>query len=136
MITGLAHVCLAAKDLAETERFYCAGLGLKKAFDFIRNGRIIGFYLEVAKGSFIEVFQEAECDGRANSPIRHVCLEVDDIDGIGRALVKAGFEVTPKLLGADHSWQSWTTDPSGVRIEFHHYTASSSQITRENCVLA
>jgi lactoylglutathione lyase/glyoxylase I family protein len=135
MIKGFAHVCLSATDLAAVERFYCGGLGLKKAFDFIRNDRVIGFYLELSQGEYIEVFQRDEIDVKANSPIQHFCLEVDDMEQIGLRLTENGYDVTQKKLGADKSWQMWTTDPTGVRIEFQQYTDRSSQITHENCML-
>lgn len=135
MIKSIAHLCLAARDLAVTERFYCGGLGLKKAFEFIRENRVIGFYLEVAPGSYIEVFHQDVLDPHAKGPIQHFCLEVDDIDQVARRLAEHGYETTAKTLGADHSWQMWTQDPAGVRIEFHQYTRQSCQITRENCLL-
>ncbi len=135
MIKGIAHICLAAKDLAAVERFYCGGLGMKKAFDFIHSDQVIGFYLEVCPGAYIEVFQQDAIDTQAKSPIMHLCLEVDDIMQVGQRLVENGHEATEKKLGADHSWQMWTTDPSGVRIEFHQYTAQSCQNTHENCLL-
>ena len=116
MIKGLAHICLSATNLAAVESFYCSGLGLKKAFDFIREDQIIGFYLEVSPSSFIEVFLADEIDAEAKGPIRHVCLEVDDIEQVGRKLTAAGHAATQKILGADQSWQIWTTDPSGVKI--------------------
>lgn len=74
-------------------------------------------------------------DTKANGPIRHFCLEVDDIEQVRRRLTENGYEVTDKKLGADQSWQLWTTDPSGVRIEFHQYTDRSSQVTHEDCML-
>lgn len=135
MIKGLAHVCLLATDLAATEHFYCNGLGLKKAFEFIRNDRVVGFYLELAQGAFIEIFQSDEIKAQPKNPIQHFCMEVDDIEQTGLQLTRNGYEATQKKLGADQSWQLWTTDPSGVRIEFHQYTERSSQITRENCIL-
>ncbi|MEI6809281.1 MAG: VOC family protein [bacterium] len=134
MIKGFAHICVAATDLAAVEHFYCKGLGLEKAFDFIRNSKVIGFYLEMCPGQFVEVFLQDSIDPEASGPIQHFCLEVDDLDKIGARLTDNGYKVTPKTLGADQSWQMWTTDPSGVRIEFHQYTARSFQITRENCV--
>lgn len=135
MIKGLAHVCLSATDLAAVEHFYCRGLGLKKAFDFIHNDRVVGFYLEVSQGSYLEIFQRDEIDTKAKSPIQHFCLEVEDIEQVGLRLIENGYEATQKILGADQSWQMWTTDPSGVRIEFHQYTEESTQITHENCIL-
>lgn len=135
MIKGLAHICLSATDLDAVQSFYCSGLGFKKGFDFIREGRVIGFYLEAAPGSYIEVFAGGEIDLAAHSPIQHFCLEVDDIDETGRRLAENGYEASEKMLGADQTWQMWTTDPSGVRIEFHQYTDKSFQITHEDCVV-
>ena len=135
MIQGLAHVCIAANDLASTERFYCSGLGFNKAFDFIRGGEVIGFYLEVSEKTYIEVFRQDEVSVHSNCPIRHLCFEVCDIDEVSRHIKSQGYDVTEKELGADQSWQIWTTDPSGVRIEFHQYTEKSSQVTTRNCTL-
>ena len=45
-------------------------------------------------------------------------------------------ENTEKKLGEDQSRQAWVTDPAGVRIEFHQYTAKSCQSTGATCVLA
>ena len=135
MIKGVAHVCLSATHLPAVKRFYCCGLGFKKTFDFIRNNQVVGFYLEISPGSYIEVFQQDQIDTNVTSPILHFCLEVDDMDQIGLRLTDNGYEVTQKTLGADQSWQMWTTDPSGVKIEFHQYTDRSSQVTHENCIL-
>ena len=135
MIKSLAHICIAAHDLAATERFYCSGLGFKKAFDFIRGGEVIGFYLEVSEKSYIEIFRQDEIHGHGSCPIRHLCFEVREIDEVSRHLRAKGYEVTEKKLGGDSSWQIWTTDPSGVRIEFHQYTEQSSQLTARDCIL-
>ena len=135
MIKGIAHVCIASTDLAATERFYCSGLGFKKGFDFLRAGNVIGFYIEVAPASYIEVFRQTAIDTQAQSPISHICFETQDIDKVARHLKSKGYKVTDKTLGADQSWQAWTTDPAGVKIEFHQYTAKSTQVTGGNCVL-
>ena len=135
MIKGFAHVCLVATDLAAAERFYCTGLGLKKAFNFVKADKVVGFYLEVAKGSYIEIFCKDHIDTTASAPITHFCLEVDDLDPVREQLMAHGYKVTEKKLGADHSWQMWTSDPGGARIEFHQYTGQSSQKTGKNCVL-
>lgn len=135
MINCLAHVCIAACDLASTERFYCSGLGFRRVFDFIRGGEVIGFYLEVSERSYIEIFRQDEIHGYGSCPIRHLCFEVGDMDEVSRHLRALRYEVTEKELGADGSWQIWTTDPSGVRIEFHQYTEHSSQVTGRDCIL-
>ncbi|NIA12839.1 MAG: VOC family protein [Nitrospiraceae bacterium] len=135
MITGMAHVCIGTADLRATEDFYCNVLGFERHFAFIRNGEECGFYLALPDGSFIEVFEQESTPEAANPPIKHICLEVADMDGfIDRARAQ-GVEVSDKSLGGDRSWQAWLTDPSGVRIELHQYTPESSQNTRVDCVL-
>lgn len=131
----IAHVCLGAADLEAAQKFYCQGLGCEHAFDFVRGGRKTGFYLRAGEGTFIEVFRQEQIDPKAPSPMKHLCLEVDDIDAACAKLRAAGYSVGDKKLGADRSWQAWTADPSGVRIEFHQYTAESSQRTGRDCVL-
>jgi lactoylglutathione lyase/glyoxylase I family protein len=135
MIKGIAHVCIVTNDLAATERFYCSGLGFKKAFDFVKAGEITGFYLRVTKGSFIEIFRKDKIDREALGPMGHICFEVDDLDDTSRRLESHGYKVTKKSLGADQSWQMWTTDPSGVQIEFHQYTPESTQFTGKDCIV-
>ena len=135
MIKGFAHVCLAATDLSAVERFYVAELGFRKVFNFIRNGAVSGFYLEVAENSYIEVFSGGEINVTDRAPIAHFCLETDDIDQVAKRLADNDYPVTEKKLGADQSWQIWTRDPSGVRIEFHQYTPESSQCTHQDCML-
>ena len=61
--------------------------------------------------------------------------KTDNIDAVRDRLIEKGYEVGEKKLGADHAYQAWVTDPSGVRIEFHEYTDKSTQLTGENCIL-
>lgn len=131
----IAHICLGALDLDATEKFYCQGLGCTKAFDFLRGGKRVGFYLLAGDGNYIEVFLQEKIDPKAAGPLRHLCLEVTSVDEAVARLKAAGYFVGEKKLGADHSWQAWTADPAGVQIEFHEYTAESSQRTGKDCVL-
>jgi catechol 2,3-dioxygenase-like lactoylglutathione lyase family enzyme len=135
MIKGLAHVCLIAKDVEAMKRFYCDALGLKKTFDFIRDDRVTGFYVELSQGCYLEIREHNEIDHEAISPVHHFCLEVNNIDEIIQRLADKGYEATEKQLGADNAWQIWVTDPSGIRFEFHQYTDKSCQVTHENCIL-
>jgi len=129
MIKQLAHVCIGAADLAETERFYLEMLGMEKAFDFFRAGQQIGFYLKAGDSTFIEVFVE-NAEPRIERPlIKHFCLEVGDLEVVGDALRSKGIEVSAKKLGGDGAWQAWITDPSGVRIELMQYSDDSSQFS-------
>ena len=135
MIKQLAHVCIGAKNLAETERFYCDLLGLEKKFVFDKAGEAIGFYLALGGNSFIEVFVDSEASAGQRLMLKHFCLEVEDIDAVIRAVRDKGWTISDKQFGADNAWQAWITDPNGVAIELHQYTAESSQFTGQDCVV-
>jgi lactoylglutathione lyase/glyoxylase I family protein len=125
MIVKIAHVCLYSSDLKKSEDFYCGVLGLEKCFDFVREGKVFGLYLKAGGDTFIEIFESQGKTGEG--AIAHICLETDDIDSLYNLLKESGREVTEKKLGSDKTWQIWTADPDGVKIEFHQYTPESMQ---------
>lgn len=135
MFTRLAHVCIGATDLAASERFYVEGLGMEKAFDFIRAGERFGFYVKAGETTFIEVFAEGAAPNYERPIIKHFCLEVADIDQTIAALTARGIAVEPKKMGADNNWQAWLTDPGGVRIELMQYSENSTQFTGQPVIL-
>ncbi|PTX97567.1 hypothetical protein DB346_21500 [Verrucomicrobia bacterium LW23] len=135
MIKTLAHVCIYSADLQATLDFYVGTLGLKRKFDFIKDGKLFGFYLEIDAGHYIEFFQRPAEQG-TNPRITHICLETDDIDDVIARLKAGGYPIrVDKKKGADNSWQCWTSDPDGVAVEFHQYTAESSQYTGADCIV-
>ena len=136
LVQQLAHICLGSLDLKKSEYFYCTALGLKKKFRFIRDGKEVGFYLDLGGNTFIEIFENAALESNERYPIKHFCLQVDNIDIVITALRAHGYDVSDKTLGADHSWQCWTSDPHGVRIEMHQYTSESTQATGRDCVIS
>jgi lactoylglutathione lyase/glyoxylase I family protein len=135
MIKTLAHICIFSKDLTRSLDFYCSALGLKRHFDFFKDGALFGFYLQVNQGHFIEIFKADPNAEIRNQRIHHFCLEVEDIDAMRDALIKHGVEVTPKKLGCDQTWQFWCKDPDGTDLEFQQYTAQSSQLIRKDCIV-
>jgi len=135
MIKTLAHICLHSKDLNQSLDFYCGALGLRRHFDFFKDGALFGFYLQVGPGHFIEIFKTDPNAEIRSQRIHHFCLEVEDIDAMRDSLIKHGVAVTPKKLGCDQTWQFWCKDPDGTDLEFQQYTAQSSQLTRKNCTV-
>lgn len=135
MFTRLAHVCIGATDLAASERFYVEGLGMEKAFDFIRAGERFGFYVKAGETTFIEIFAEGAAPNYEQPIMKHFCLEVADIDQTIAALTARGIAVEPKKMGADNNWQAWLTDPGGVRIELMQYSENSTQFTGQPVIL-
>jgi catechol 2,3-dioxygenase-like lactoylglutathione lyase family enzyme len=130
MIKRLAHICIHTDDLKKTERFYCDVLGLERGFDFIKDESLFGFYIKLGNDSFIEVFRGNP--GKIGN-INHLAIETDDIDQVITKLRSNGFDATDKKLGDDQTWQTWTKDPNGVRIEFHQYTDESLQFKGGIC---
>lgn len=130
MITQLAHICIHSTDIEATARFYTEGLGLKKGFEFFKDGELFGYYLKLGNNTFIEVFKG---NAREVGNIDHIAIQTDDIDGMIDRVKEHGYAIGEKCLGCDHSWQVWTTDPNGVRIEFHEYTEKSLQRTGGSC---
>lgn len=128
-VKQVAHVCIFARDLEETARFYAEALGMRKAFNFTREGRVFGFYLDAGGRSHVEVFENAEARYSRRDQISHFCLEVESIDDAVAHIRALGIEITDKKKACDDTWQAWTEDPNGVRIELFEYTAQSAQFT-------
>mgnify|MGYP001031183058 CR=1 FL=1 len=132
MIKQLAHICIYSNDLNETKRFYLNALEMEIGFEFIKDDQLFGFYLKCGNNTFIEVFKGSP---GAVGNINHLALEVDDIDLVLKKTQSAGYPIGTKKMGADHSWQAWLEDPSGVRIELHEYTDQSLQRTGGSCIV-
>jgi catechol 2,3-dioxygenase-like lactoylglutathione lyase family enzyme len=131
-IKSLAHVCIKSTDLDATTAFYCGALGMKRLFDFTRNGKVIGFYMKADNTSFIEVFTADQVAPIEQQVLNHLCLETDDIVALQKALAARGLQPGDVKMGADQSYQFWMKDPSGMSIEFHQYTDKSAQFTGES----
>ena len=127
LIKQVAHTCIFAHDLAATEAFYRDVLGVEKAFDFRRGEDWIGFYLDMGGRTFIEVFRKAESSFAETDQINHICLETEDLDGLLAHVRATGTSITDKRLGVDGTWQAWTTDPNGVKLEIFQYTPDNMQ---------
>ena len=127
LIKQVAHTCIFAHDLAATETFYRDVFGIAKAFDFKRGEDWIGYYLDLGERSFIEVFRKADSSFDEKNQINHICLETEDLDGVIAHVRAKGVEITDKKLGVDGTWQAWTKDPNGVKLEIFQYTGDSMQ---------
>jgi catechol 2,3-dioxygenase-like lactoylglutathione lyase family enzyme len=130
-IKSLAHVCIKSANLDATTAFYCGELGMKRLFDFTRQGKVIGFYMKADNTSFIEVFEAGEVTPIEQQVLNHLCLETDDIVALQKTLAARGLQPGEVKMGADNSYQFWMKDPNGMSIEFHQYTDKSSQFTGE-----
>jgi lactoylglutathione lyase/glyoxylase I family protein len=126
-VKQLAHVCIFADDIEETRAFYKQALGLDTAFNFLRDEKIFGFYLNTGGRAHIEVFEKEAASFDEFNQINHLCLEVDNIDAAIAHLRDMNIEVTAKKLACDSTYQAWIKDPNGVKIELFEYTSDSAQ---------
>lgn len=130
MIKNIAHVCIQCPDLLEAKEFFNGLLELPIAFEFRKGEALVGYYFKVGDSTYIEVFQGlAESEG----PVRHFCLEADDLPALRASLVKKGITATEVKLGSDRSHQFWIDAPGNLRIEFHQYTPESYQMNGGIC---
>lgn len=128
-VKQLAHVCVFTADVEASARFYRQVLGLPIQFRFTREGAFFGFYLDAGGRTSIEVFAKPAARFAETDRINHICLEVASIDDAVAHIRAQGVEVTDKKLGVDETWQAWTADPDGVKIELFEYTPQSHQFT-------
>ena len=128
-IKSVAHVCLKTTNLDATADFYCGALGMKKIFDFTKNGKIVGFYMKASNETFIEAFLVDDVEKVDKQALSHFCLETDSIKDLKKSLTERGYSTGDIHLGADNSYQFWMKDPNGLDFEFHEYTEKSSQRT-------
>ncbi len=135
MTHSLAHICILTRDLEATSTFYCQALGMKRKFDFFKDGNLYGFYLEMSDGNYIEAFRDDAVGDRVSGPFLHLCLETDDIEASRQQLMAAGVAVSEIKKGCDNTFQIWFKDPNGLDIELHQYTAQSSQRTGADCIV-
>ena len=125
LVRQIAHVCIFTRDLKATEDFWSGVLGLPVAFRFERNGAPHGFYLAAGATTYIEVFERPASTYADTNNINHICLEVHSLDDAIAAIRARGVAVTDKKVGVDDTWQAWTTDPNGVKIELSSTPAAA-----------
>ncbi|TIP84223.1 MAG: VOC family protein [Mesorhizobium sp.] len=126
-VKQLAHVCIFADDLEVTRSFYRDVLGMDTQFNFLRDGKILGFYLNCGSRSHIEVFQKDGASYSDLNQINHFCLEVENIDAAIAHVRSKGVDITSKKHACDDTYQAWIRDPNNVKIELFEYTEKSAQ---------
>ena len=141
-IREIGHLAFTCRDLDASIRFYKEVLGLREKFTLYYEDagrRVEGdqrwiVYMEVGDGSFIELFNGLDASrpavpGGENYNYQHMALILPDIQAGYRELLEKGAPVDePPKLGCDGTWQMWSHDPDGNRIEFMQYTDRSYQL--------
>jgi lactoylglutathione lyase len=132
-LTGIGHVAIRVKDVALALEFYTGRLGfaeiLRLHWD---DGSLWLIYLGIIDDQFLEIFPDAvgeRAPPREANGLNHVCLTVDNLDGIVDQLAERGVPLTQgKKVGADGNLQAWIEDPDGNRIELMQMAPDSLQL--------
>ena len=117
MIRSLAHVCIKSQNPEKTAELFCGVLGMKRVFNFMKEGKIFGYYMQAANDTFVEVFQADKVDKLGYQALTHFCLQTDHIETLRALLVERGYSPEEIKLGADNSHQFWLKDVDGVDLE-------------------
>ena len=91
-------------------------------------------YFEIGEGAFVELFDKGGAtelfvpDGRYFN-YQHMSLVTDDIFALEKQLIERGATIdSAPALGLETTWQMWSHDPDGNKIEFMQYTPTSWQL--------
>ena len=142
-IKELGHLAFKCRDLEKSLHFYrdILGFPVKFCLYYADIGQCIPgeeerwiVYVQVTERLFIELF-----DGRGAERLsvpsgetfnyQHLSLIVEDIHAACEELKAKGATIDDEpSLGIDNTWQMWSHDPDGNKIEFMQYTEKSFQL--------
>jgi lactoylglutathione lyase len=131
IIDSIAHVAYNVKDMQKSLDFYCGFLGFTHAFSLTNDkGEPWIEYIKAGPDQFIELFY-SPADREftpSKSTNNHICLDVEDILEVEKALTEANLEIVIPLKGREGAnWQIWSKDPDGNFIEFMYVHPDSQQ---------
>lgn len=137
MIKQLAHLNFSSDQPQEMLDFYVNKLGLNVKFTLDHaDGTPFGWYVDCGNRTFLEIFDQKGAVKQWGGQVvklmkgnryRHLCFEVQDLEGTRDELIQKGVSVTEVKVGMDHSKQAWVKDPDGNDIELMEYTPQSKQ---------
>lgn len=157
-IKELGHLAFKCRDLKASVAFYRDVLGFTQKFALYFGDIVEGLrqdvgkeeeierfmplyndpwivYMQISDRVFIELFDpqgaEKVCvpDNEHCLNYQHLALIVEDIHEARNELAAKGapIDIEPSM-GMDGTWQMWSHDPDGNKIEFMQYTENSMQL--------
>lgn len=125
LIKQVAHVCIFAHDLKQTEALVGSSGHACRLPLLPQRRRILWLLPDRRRPRERRDLVETESSFADANQINHICLEVHSLDEAVAAIRASGVKITDKKLGVDDTWQAWTADPNGVKIELFEYTKSA-----------
>ena len=126
IINRVHHIAIICSDYARSKHFYTVVLGFKPLMETYRAEReSYKLDLEINGAYQIELFSfPGPPPARPSRPeacgLRHLALEVDDVDGAFREISSQG--VVPQPVRVDEITQKrffFISDPDGLPLEFY-----------------
>ena len=122
-VTSLGHVAINVQDLGKSLDFYTRVMEFPEMMRLHKDdGSTWLVYLRITDDQFLEIFpgadEERAPESWRSNGMTHMCLTVDDIEGVVKRLTAKGVRlIVPLKDGADGNRQAWVADPDGNRIE-------------------
>ena len=123
-ITGVAHIALFSRDVAQSRMFYTGLLGYEEPFDLKQpDGSLALTFFKINERQYIELFPERE---PGSDRLAHIALETDDAEGMRRYLASKGIQIPEKVPKGRTGNSNFTVrDPDGHGVEIVQYEPSS-----------
>ncbi len=119
-ITGVAHIALFVKDIAQARKFYGGLLGYQEPF-LLNNpdGSLSLTFVKINERQYIELFPEREA---GSDRLNHISIETDDAEGMRKYLESKGVKVPEKVgRGRIGNANFNIRDPDGHTVEIVEY---------------
>lgn len=134
LFASLDHVAIICSDYERSKRFYCETLGFRVVRETYRAER--GSYkldLELAPGTYVELFSFPDPPGRATRPeacgLRHVAFGTGSFDEVLRTLAERGVPLeTVRVDDTTGKRFTFFADPDGLPLEVYD-TAVAEPLT-------
>ena len=125
MIKQLAHICIGAKDLAEAERFYCGLLGLVEG-----HRPDLGFpgawlYTPGGGAAVLHIYWDRPMPTQRTGVIDHLAFSASDVKAVKARFDERGVKYDLRRQAQSGTWQLFSFDPNGARVELDFDPAES-----------
>jgi predicted enzyme related to lactoylglutathione lyase len=120
LITGTDFICVPAKDIEESRRFYAEVLGLEQSAVWQGAGEE-PMGIEFETGNLTVAIVDAEKVGMSGTPhSAPIEFRVDDVAAAREQLEGEGVEFQGEIIDSGVCHQTFFADPAGNALALHH----------------
>jgi predicted enzyme related to lactoylglutathione lyase len=120
LVTGTDFICVPAKDIEESRRFYADVLGLEQSAAWQRPGEE-PMGIEFETGNLTVAIVDAAKVGMSGTPhSAPIEFRVEDVAAAREQLEAAGVEFRGEIIDSGVCHQTFFADPAGNALALHH----------------